>query len=142
MKAVSSSKWTGGSFKLNFEQVEVEGIIDLTNRGAAYLIVEGMDEDVFIPPKSLNRALHGDRVKAGLVIRKRGRRHEAEVLKVLKRAKTEWVGRVELHENFGFVVADDKKMLLDFFIPAGELGKVINGEKGRRRVDRLASWQQ
>ncbi|MEQ9065027.1 MAG: ribonuclease R [Vicingaceae bacterium] len=128
-----------GNFRLNFEQTIVEGRIDMTNRGAAYLVCEGMDEDIFIPPKSINRALHGDVVKAGLVVRKRGRRHEAEVLEVVKRAKTDFVGTIELHENFGFVIADDKKMLSDIFIPGSELGKVINGEKV---VARITEWPE
>ena len=81
-----------GNYKLNYKQELIVGRIDMTNRGAAYLICEDLDEDVFIPPKSVGQALHGDIVQAGLVIRKAGRRHEAEVLKVIERAKSIFVG--------------------------------------------------
>ncbi len=118
-----------GKFKLNHKQEIIEGRIDMTNRGAAYIVAENLIEDVFIPPRSMNRALHGDIVRAGLVIRKKGRRLEAEVLEVIKRAKKEFVGTVELHDKFAFVVPDDKKMFVDIFIPGRELGKVIQGEK-------------
>lgn len=128
-----------GKFKLNHQQQILEGRIDMTNRGAAYLVCENLEEDVFIPPRSMNKALHGDIVKAGLVLRKKGRRLEAEVLEVLKRAKTEFVGTVEVHERFGFVVPDDKKMVVDFFIPGNELGKVISGEKV---IVELAGWEE
>jgi len=128
-----------GKFKLNHKQEIIEGRIDMTNRGAGYIVCENLIEDVFIPPRSMNRALHGDIVKAGLVIRKKGRRLEAEVLEVIKRAKTEFVGTVELHERFAFVVPDDKKMFVDIFIPGKELGKVINGEKV---VAELVDWEE
>lgn len=118
-----------GQFRFNLRQEIIEGRIDMTNRGAAYLVSENLEEDIFIPPRSMNRALHGDIVKAGIIMPKKGRRLEAEVLEVLKRAKTEFVGRVELHEKFGFVIPDDKKMQVDIFIPGHELGKVITGEK-------------
>ena len=128
-----------GAFKLNFKQTVIEGRIDMANKGAGYLVCEGMEEDVFIPPNSMNRALHGDIVKAGLVIRKEGRRREAEVLEVLKRAKTDFVGTVQLHESFAFVVVDDKKMSSDIFIPGREMGKVISGEKV---IARLTDWPE
>ena len=128
-----------GKFKLNHKQQILEGRIDMTNKGAAYLVCENLEEDVFIPPRSMNKALHGDIVKAGLALRKKGRRLEAEVLEVVKRAKTEFVGTVQLHERFGFVVPDDKKMFVDFFIPGSELGKVITGEKV---IVELAGWEE
>ena len=128
-----------GAFKLNFKQTVIEGRIDMANKGAGYLVCEGMDEDVFIPPNSMNKALHGDLVRAGLVIRKEGRRHEAEVLEVLERAKTDFVGTVQLHESFAFVVVDDKKMSTDIFIPGREMGKVISGEKV---VARITDWPE
>lgn len=128
-----------GKFKLNHKQQILEGRIDMTNKGAAYLVCENLEEDVFIPPRSMNKALHGDIVKAGLVLRKKGRRLEAEVLEVIKRAKKEFVGTIELHERFAFVVPDDKKMFVDIFIPGNELGKVITGEKV---VVELVEWQE
>ena len=63
-----------GNFKLNHKQEIIEGRIDMTARGAAYLVCEDLEEDVFIPPKSMGQALHGDIVKVGLAIRKKGRR--------------------------------------------------------------------
>lgn len=127
-----------GKYKLNYKQEVIEGTIDMTSRGAAYLMSKQLEDDIFIPPRSMNRALHGDFVRAGLVLRKRGRRVEAEVLEVLKRARTEFVGTVEMHEHFAFVVPDDKKMAIDIFLPESELKKIATGEKV---LVRIVEWE-
>ena len=38
----------------------VEGIIQLTQRGAGFVVVEGKDKDVFIAPPNIGQALNGD----------------------------------------------------------------------------------
>ena len=57
LKSVSHGIYQMNTSSQNF----VEGYIEITARGAGFLIVEGEDKDVFIPPHGVNRALHGDR---------------------------------------------------------------------------------
>src|SRR5690606_28673910 len=38
-----------------------EGRVDLNSSGNGYIVVEGMEEDIFVPNHRLNRAFHGDR---------------------------------------------------------------------------------
>src|SRR5450631_2982568 len=42
-----------GKYKLKPVYSFVEGIIDFTSRGAAYLSVDGYDDDIFIAPKNV-----------------------------------------------------------------------------------------
>ena len=40
----------------------VEGVIQLTQRGAGFVVVEGKEKDVFIAPQNIGQALNGDKV--------------------------------------------------------------------------------
>ena len=40
-----------------------EGKVDLTRSGSAYIMVDGQDEDFFVPAKFLHTAMNGDRVR-------------------------------------------------------------------------------
>ena len=39
------------------------GTVDITGRGNAYIIIEGIDDDVFVPFNKLNKAFHKDTVE-------------------------------------------------------------------------------
>ena len=59
-----------GKFKINEEVNYYEGVLDMTTRKYGYVIVEELEEDVYIPQKNINKAFDGDRVKI-YVYRKR-----------------------------------------------------------------------
>ncbi len=119
-----------GKFQLKPKHAHLEGIIDITSKGAAYLLSENPDEDdVYISPRNIKNALHGDRVKIYLYARHRNQRIEGEVLEILERAKTEFAGLIQISEKFAFVVPDNPKMLVDIFIPQNKIGDAKNGQK-------------
>jgi ribonuclease R len=107
----------------------VEGKVEITSRGSGFLIADNMDEDVFISPADLNHAFHGDRVLVQLYARRKGKRLEGEVLEILHRSKTRFVGIIEKAKNFSFCLPDDKRMYADIFIPADSLNGAENGQK-------------
>ena len=104
------------------------GIVDITSKGHAYIIVEDLDDDIFIPNSSLNKALHGDEVEVYVYRRRRRGKNEGEITKILKRKKTEFVGIIQIKERFAFVASQDPKMYTDFFIPKDRIGKAKDGE--------------
>ena len=54
---------------------------------------------------------------------KRGKKKaEGEIVRILERANKTIVGVYEDSRNFGFVVADDKRIHHDIFIPKAEKG--------------------
>ena len=105
-----------------------EGTIDMTSRKTAYFLCEDFEEDVFIPTNNLNRALDKDKVKVYVYNRRRGKRPEGEVIEVLERAKTEFVGVIDIQKNFAFVTTANAKMYTDIFIPKDKLGEAQQGD--------------
>ena len=105
-----------------------EGTIDMTGRKTAYFICPEFGEDVFIPTNNLNRALDKDKVKVYIYNRRRGKRPEGEVIEVVERAKTDFVGVIAIQANFAFVSTANPKMYTDIFIPKDKIGDAINGD--------------
>jgi ribonuclease R len=118
-----------GKYKTIVNTQYVEGTVDMTKSGSAYIIVEGMEEDVHVPPSKLKSALHGDMVKVLLSARRKGQRPEGEVVEILKRKKMEFSGIIQIHEKFAFFIADSKRMVTDIFVPIGKIGDAKDGEK-------------
>lgn len=126
-----------GKYQAKAMQNHVEGIIDMAQSGSAYLLVDGMDEDIFIAPRKLRNALHGDRVKVFVYAKRNGKNLEGEVLEILTRSKTEFTGIIQLTPRVAFLIPDNKKMLHDIFIPLD----LLNGAKdGDKAVAKLTEW--
>ena len=111
------------------ERVLVTGKVDLANNGNAYILVDDMDDDVFVPNSQLNTAFHGDTVEIFLKRKRNGRRPEGRVSRVLERKKKAYVGIVEKHKTFVFVRPTDPKMYTDIFVPLERSKKVADGAK-------------
>ena len=107
----------------------VKGTVDMTGRGNAYVILEDSDEDVFVPENKVNRAFHKDTVEVHIYKRRNGRKKEGEIVRILERHKSTFVGIVELQKTFAFVRPTDGKIYTDIFIPKEKIGKAKNGEK-------------
>ncbi|RZJ67932.1 MAG: ribonuclease R [Flavobacterium sp.] len=105
-----------------------EGKIDMTSRKTAYFICEEFEEDVFIPNNNLNRALDKDRVQVYVYNRRKGKRPEGEVVEILERHKTDFVGVIDIQKNFAFVSTANPKMYTDIFIPKDKIGDAENGD--------------
>ena len=105
-----------------------EGQIDMTGRKTAYFVCPEFTEDVFIPTNNLNHALDGDTVKVYVYNRRRGKRAEGEVIEVIERKKTDFVGVIDIQKNFAFVSTANPKMYTDIFISKDKLGDAENGD--------------
>ncbi|MFN4082221.1 MAG: ribonuclease R [Bacteroidia bacterium] len=126
-----------GKYISVFKHRFIEGRVDMTQHGSAYVIPEDGSEDVFIAPEFLNRALHGDTVKIQLLATRSGSKPAGEVVEVISRAKKQFVGTVKLHFNYAFLIPDDKKMYVDIFIPK----EFINGVKdGYKAIAEITEW--
>jgi ribonuclease R len=105
-----------------------EGTIDMTSRKTAYFVCPDFTKDVFIPTNNLNRALDKDKVKVYVYNRRKGKRPEGEVIEVVERNKTEFVGVIDIQPNFTFVSTANPKMYTDIFIPKDKFGGAENGD--------------
>lgn len=105
------------------------GTFSGTQRGFGFVILEGEEEDIFIPAEATKGALHGDKVMITVKEEQKGRRKEGVVINILERGKNEIVGTFEKSKNFGFVVPDNQKFGKDIFIPKEFTKGAVSGHK-------------
>jgi len=113
----------------------VNGTIQKNTRGFGFLHIDGVDEDIFLAAGDLNGALHNDKVLVRLkkqAMTDRNGNHyraEGEVVRILERHHQRFVGVLELQENYGYVIPDDKRFPTDIFIAQEGICGAENGEK-------------
>ncbi|NGF56875.1 ribonuclease R [Parapedobacter sp. SGR-10] len=120
-----------GKFKLRQLNVYITGKVDMTADGSAYIVPDDeLEDDIYIAPRKLRQALHGDMVKVHVYERKKkSRKREGEVVEILQRAKTDFTGTIDISKGYAFFLADDRKMLHDIFVPLDHLNGAQDGEK-------------
>ena len=74
-----------GKFKLGGNLEYYTGILDMTTKGFGYVVVDELEEDVFIPQNALNKAFDGDEVEIYIYNKRRKRKSEGEVVNIIKR---------------------------------------------------------
>lgn len=129
----------------------VEGRVDMTRTGAAYIVSELLDSDVYVAPKYVNGALNGDIVQVILFapapFRGGGRRGtpltqrkpEGEVLEVLKRANEFFIGTLRLNRKYALFIPDNQNVPTDIFIPIEAIHEAKDGDKV---VVKVTDWQE
>ncbi|HBL79626.1 MAG TPA: ribonuclease R [Aequorivita sp.] len=118
-----------GKYILTPSQNYYTGKVDIAGRGQGYIIVEDLEDDIYVKSKNLNKALNGDIVEVYVFKRKKGGKTEGEVTKILERKRTEFVGTIQVQENFAFVDVTDYKMYTDIFVPKNKINGAKNGVK-------------
>ena len=117
-----------GKYQVISKAEYYEGYLDMTSRKTGYFVCDELEDDVFVPKQNLNHALDKDKVRVYIYNRRSSRKPEAEVLEILERAKTEFVGVIDIQKNFAFVTTTNAKMYTDIFIPKNNLGDAENGD--------------
>lgn len=128
-----------GKYQIITKAEYYEGKIDMTSRKTGYFMSPDLEDDVFVPFVNLNKALHGDRVRVYVYNRRSNRKPEAEVIEILERAKTEFVGVIDIQKNFAFVTTANAKMYTDIFIPKNKLN---GAEQGEVVLVKMEDWPQ
>lgn len=123
-----------GKYRFKHTGTHLIGTVDMTSSGSAYIVSPESPEDVFVNPKNLGNALHGDTVKVFCFARRTGKKLEGEVIEIISRSKTEFSGIIEVSKNFAFLVPDSQKMVTDIYIPLDKLNGARSGEKVIARI--------
>lgn len=119
-----------GKFRLRQLHVYVTGKVDMTADGSAYIVPEDeVENDIYVAPRKLRQALHGDIVKVHVYDSKKRKKREGEVVDILQRAKVDFTGTIDISQSYAFFLADDRKMLHDIFVPLDNLNGAKDGEK-------------
>lgn len=108
----------------------VEGTVEMKSTGKAYVILDdGESEDVFIAANNTYKALHGDRVRVAMFPKRNNSKPEGEIVEILQRRHTEFVGLLNISHGYVYVRPDVEWMPVDIFIPRGELHGAKDGQK-------------
>lgn len=136
-------KEEGGEVRLRINAPETEkvveeedpnvlvGQIDITSKGAAYVSVEGIEEDIRISSDQKGLALQGDWVKIKIIGKgKRDRRTKGKVLSVVERGKDNYVGTLKVINKSGYIIESDHRSAhVDFFVQPENLNKAGDRDK-------------
>ena len=118
----------------------VEGTVDMKSTGKAYVILDDESgEDVFIAAGNTGKALNGDRVKVAMFPKRKDRKPEGEIVEVLQRKHTDFVGVVHISHGYVYVMPDMDSVPVDIFVPKGEVHGAKNGQKV---VVHLVDWPE
>lgn len=125
-----------GKFKLKNTERYLTGTVDMTASGNAYIKSEESEEDILIQQRKTLNALHGDEVRVLLFPKRKGKQ-EGEIVEILKRAKTEFVGTIQRSPKFAFLVPSNNKMHVDIYIPLEKLNGATDGQKA---IAKITEW--
>jgi len=106
----------------------IRGRVEGHPDGYGFLVRDEEGPDLFLGPKEMDKALHGDRVMARIVGMDRRGRPEGKIVEVLERANHRVVGRVHNEHGVLFVVAENRRISQDILIAPGAKPKAVAGQ--------------
>ena len=104
-----------------------KGVIDYSNK-EAYIVCDRIFKTIKIKKSNFN-FIHDDEVEFEILSRKRKGYILANIISLVKRKRTQFIGIIQKTKNFAFVVIEDKKIKTDFFIPSDNIGEANDGDK-------------
>lgn len=109
----------------------LRGVYQAHPRGFGFVTIEGEADDIFIPEKETNGALHGDTVEILLTASPEGKRKEGKIVKIAERGTAKIVGlyQVAKGKHYGFVIPDNQRFLQDIFVPEERAKGAVDGHK-------------
>lgn len=113
------------------------GRVDLTRTGAAYIIVDGMENDIFVPERHTGNAMHRDIVKVEVPKRSNKRRPEGKIVEVITRSLTHVLGTLRVFHHYSIVFPDAASRFPEVLIKAEDLHDAKDGDKV---VAKVTSW--
>ncbi|MBT3207401.1 MAG: ribonuclease R [Bacteroidetes bacterium] len=127
-----------GKYRNKVREGYFVGTVNMSAKGRATIHSNEIKEEIFVSVANLNNALHKDLVKVYLFAQRKKTQHEAEVVEIIKRNKTNFVGTVEISQNFAFLIPDSKFMPFDIFVPLKLLNNAKNGQKA---IAEIIEWE-
>jgi ribonuclease R len=94
-----------------------------------------------VRPADFNTALHGDTVRVrvfGGAAKKSGRQ-QGQIVDVLQRKQSEFLGKIEIGKTAAFFTADTEKPMPDVFIPQQSLNGAVHND---RVIVRITEWEK
>ena len=125
-----------GKYRLRARAGYITGTVDLQPQGFAYVNSEEAETPVLVSSRNLNHAMEGDKVRIQLYARRKKHELEGEVVEILERKKSTFVGTISRSRNFAFLVPVGK-VGFDIFIP---LEKLNGAKTGQKAIAEIVEW--
>jgi ribonuclease R len=116
----------------------VEGVVSANRAGYGFLRVDGMQDNVFIPPGEMRGVMHGDRLSVKLA-QDSSDRWLGSVERIISRGVNAFLGTVEVQGRNAWVTAADRRLQLHCAVAHGELGGAKNGDWVIAKITRHAN---
>ena len=117
----------------------LEGRVSMNASGTAYLVSPNLPKDIYLSKNNTNKALHLDTVKVRVIQGNgNGRSIEGEVIEIIERFRTEFVGVIQISPKYAFFVPDSNRVAIDFFIPLNKINGALDGQKV---VAKITDWK-
>ncbi len=117
----------------------IKGVLDITRSGIGYVVAEGRDKDVLVRPNDFNKAMHGDTVRVKIKEANGRWRIEGTIAEIVERKQTEFIGELDVKENFAFFKPDSQKPVPDFYVSRSNLNGAIDKD---RVVVKFLNWEK
>ena len=117
----------------------VVGTVDMKSTGKAYVVPEDDGEDIQIASNNTGKALHGDKVRVAMFPKRKSKKVEGEIVEVLERARTEFVGIFSISHGYAFVVSVSDNLPVNFYIPRGSYKRAKDGQKV---IVKMTDWPE
>lgn len=111
-----------------------QGIIEISGDVGVLIPKDKSNKKIIIRRRNFNTALDGDEVLVKLLAQREKKKLRGEVIKILNRSKTTFLGTVEFDGDFYFLVPDDPKYYVDFLIPRKFLKTAKIGDKVSAKI--------
>lgn len=125
-----------GKYKLKPQGGGITGIVEIQRQGYAFIVSEEVDKPVLVSSRNLNHAMDGDKVKVLMYAMRKKQPPEGEVVEIIERAKSVFVGTISKSRNFSFLIPSGKSAF-DLFIPNEKLNGALDGQKV---IGRITEW--
>lgn len=145
-KKLSAGRSGRGAKKERFTAEELTGKVSMTREGYAFVIVEGRDNDIFVPATKMRGALHNDtvlvRTVKGRGIGKDGKakRIEGEVIAVIERSTKPFVGILQYSHRELWLIMESRFMPHDIRISDSDMEKWF-GPEGEYDLEKVSGMK-
>ena len=106
-----------------------KGILRMNKKGFGFVEVSEEEEDIFIAPDNINKALNNDTVIVEILNKNSGEKREGRIVKTLERDLSTIVGEIYFKKDKGYIIPDDKKLDIQLEIDRDKSHGAVDGHK-------------
>ena len=128
-----------GHFKLNEQGQVMTGTFIRKSNGKNSFIPDEGGEPIFIAERNSAHAMNNDKVKIALCAKCKRQTVEGQVIEILERSNTNFVGKLKVSKNYAFLLTETNTLANDIFIPKD---KLKGGKDGDKAVVKITEWPE